>query len=90
MVHLTTGQLATALGLSASTVCRLANEGMPHVLTPGGKKRWSLSRARRWLADRAEECELEAEEDDDAAGVEPDGEGAWLLRFCHREGSSQK
>lgn len=75
-VLLTTGQLASAIGVSVSTACRLANQGMPHSLTPGGKKRWSLDDARAWLEDRMIECEHEAEDDEDLDDEEDLDEGS--------------
>lgn len=47
---LTSGQLAQSIGVSISSIQRLVAQGMPCEETPGGKRRFSQSIVREWLA----------------------------------------
>lgn len=54
VVHITSGELATQLGVDTSTIRRWVNSGklIPHITTPGGHHRFLLEDALAALAPR--------------------------------------
>ncbi len=55
MSLLTGSQLAAKLGVSASTIGRWKNSGLPWVCGPGGHARFNLKEAKCWLSAQAED-----------------------------------
>ena len=49
---LTTGDVATTLGVSHDTVYRLTSEQLPFTLTPGGHRRYRYSAVRAFARER--------------------------------------
>ncbi|MGH3936619.1 MAG: MerR family transcriptional regulator [Pseudonocardiaceae bacterium] len=51
MTHVTTGQLAEALGVSRSAILKWHRAGLvtPELVTPGGHLRWDVDRVREQL-----------------------------------------
>jgi excisionase family DNA binding protein len=64
-VLLNSTQLASALGVSVSTICRWIERGLPVAKTLGGKNRFDLEDVRGWLRAEREDCEEEDEEEED-------------------------
>ena len=74
-VLLTTSQIASLFGVSASTVCRWTMLGMPcERRLPSGQRRYVASDCRAWVRDEIQTCAEEDELEDDETDEDDEDE----------------